>query len=230
MRTGPIEGPARRDPSPTAPSLSLPEVIPVFPLTGALLLPGGVLPLNIFEPRYRAMIRDARDGAGIIGMIQPRVRERIAPDDHPDLYDTGCAGRITEVTETSDGRSIILLDGLSRFDVIAERPPVNGYRRVRARYWSRRDDFGDGTEPEVDRAALLSAARGYFDRLGITADWQAMTGADNARLVAALATLCPFAPQEKQAILEARGRVEQARVLAALLSLSAHGGDGEVRH
>lgn len=225
-----MEEHAHRDSSPKAPPPPLPEAIPIFPLTGALLLPGGVLPLNIFEPRYRAMIHDARTDAGIIGMIQPRVRERVAPDDHPALYGAGCAGRITEVTETPDGRSIILLDGLSRFDVVAELAPINGYRRVRARYWSRRDDFGDGAKSEIARATLLTAAYGYFDRLGIAVDWQAMTRADDARLLAALATLCPFAPQEKQAILEARGLIEQARVIAALLALSAHGADGETRH
>ena len=108
----------------------LPNILPVFPLQGALLLPGGQLPLNIFEPRYRAMIEDAMGGARLVGMIQPRVKERIAADDAPALYATGCVGKITSFTETSDGRYLINLTGICRFAVARELPPLRGYRRV----------------------------------------------------------------------------------------------------
>lgn len=206
---------------------ALPGAIPIFPLTGALLLPGTRLPLNIFEQRYLNMTRDALAGDRIIGMIQPQQRERIAPEDRPELYDTGCAGRITIFEETEDGRYLITLSGFCRFEVEEELPLRNGYRRVSARYERYRHDLElDETAEEdvlIDRDRLLSVVSRYFKARGIAADWASINDTGSARLVDALAMVCPFHASEKQALLEARGRAERARILVALMEMTATG-------
>ena len=143
-------------------------ILPIFPLQGALLLPGGQLPLNIFEPRYRAMIEDAMGGNRLIGMIQPRIKERIAPADQPEIYRTGCAGKITSFSETGDGRYIIDLAGLGRFAIKRELPPMRGYRRVEADCAPYADDFDAAAIAPSDRAALLEALQGLSRAQRIT--------------------------------------------------------------
>ena len=117
----------------------LPDTVPIFPLSGVLLLPRGQLPLNVFEERYVNMVRDAMATDRSIGIIQPRRKERVDSADHPEVYETGCLGRITEHRETEDGRILITLTGLCRFDVAEELPLLHGYRRVTPRY----DDYAD---------------------------------------------------------------------------------------
>ncbi len=204
---------------------ALPRVVPIFPLPGVLLLPGAPLPLNIFEPRYLAMVRDAVSGERVIGMIQPC---EAAPDvGAAKVYETGCAGRITAFSETGDGRYLITLTGMIRFDVARELPVIDGYRRVAADYGRFRGDL-DEPAGEIDRAQLLETLGAYFAANGIEGDWKAIEETEDERLVTSLAMVCPFAAPEKQALLEAMTLSERARTMTAIMAMAAHepGGAG----
>jgi Lon protease-like protein len=202
----------------------LPRVIPIFPLPGALLLPHGRLPLNIFEPRYlnmtlAALAADER----MIGMIQPE-----ADGEPPPIYRTGCAGRLTSFSETEDGRFLITLAGLCRFDVVDELPLLDGYRRVVADYHRYRDDMAVVDDQGIDRERLLAALRGYLEIQGVEANWEAVEQADGASLVTSLAMTCPFQVSEKQALLEAADVTQRAEIMVALLEMAvlAKGDEG----
>ena len=207
--------------------MPLPTAIPVFPLTGALLLPRGTLPLNIFEPRYLAMVRDAMAATGaanrMIGIIQPRSR-----GEPPSLYDVGCIGRIGDYRETDDGRVLIALTGITRFRIAAELDRTTLYRQVMADY----HDFADDRE-EPDpltaaaRAGLEDVLRAYLDAQGLSADWEAVQGADDEALVTTLSGVCPFDPAEKQALLEAEDLPERAATLTALMAFAQGLGGGK---
>jgi Lon protease-like protein len=208
----------------------LPTAVPVFPLTGALLLPRGTLPLNIFEPRYLAMVRDAMAATGaanrVIGIIQPRAGESRsgAP---PALYDVGCIGRIGDFRETDDGRILIALIGITRFRIAAELDRTTLYRQVVADYHDFQDDRDD-PDPltAVARAGLEDVLRSYLDARGLSADWEAVKAADDEALVTTLASVCPFDPVEKQALLEAEDLPERAATLTALMTFAQGlGGD-----
>jgi Lon protease-like protein len=209
---------------------ALPRVIPIFPLTGALLLPGGQLPLNIFEPRYLAMTRAAlAEDARIIGMVQPRVpdfRDNRGPapgtpaDGGPEIYAIGCAGRITAFSETQDGRYVMTLSGLIRFAITEEMALKDGYRRVLADYSRFRGDLAPQPDDGVDRDRLLSVMRSYFAHQGIDANWDSIEGADNERLVTTMAMTCPFAPPERQALLEAPRLAERSGILITLMEMA----------
>jgi Lon protease-like protein len=197
----------------------LPRTVAIFPLTGALLLPGGQLPLNIFEPRYLNMVRDAFGAERMIGMIQPTEPERIDDDDRPPVYPVGCLGRITTFSEADDGRFLITLTGVCRFQCGRELPVLNGYRRVEALYDRYQEDLDPPPELSVDRGRLLAALRRFLDMQNIEADWESVEEAGNAYLVTALAMVCPFEPQEKQAILEASDLSARADTIIALLEM-----------
>ena len=203
----------------------LPRVIPIFPLEGALLLPGGMLPLNIFEPRYLNMTQAAlTDETRTIGMIQPEGDEA---GDSPAVYQTGCAGRIISFSETDDGRILITLSGMCRFNVVEELPLKDGYRRIVADYGPFRNDMRVDATDDIDRARLLAVLKAYLEHEGIEANWKAIEGADDARLVASLAMMCPFRASEKQALLEAPDLAERARVIVTLLEMAlVEPGDG----
>ena len=197
----------------------LPRVVPIFPLPGVLLLPGGRLPLNIFEPRYLAMVRDALSGERTIGMIQPCAE---APDvGAARVYETGCAGRITAFSETDDGRYLITLTGTIRFDVGRELPPIEGYRRVVADYGRFRGDLEEEAS-EIDRERFLETLGCYFEANGIEGDWTAIGEAGDAALVTSLAMICPFGAPEKQALLEAMSLPERARTMTAIMEMAVH--------
>ncbi len=200
----------------------LPETFPVFPLTGALLLPRGKLPLNIFEPRYLAMTEDALAAGRLIGMIQPDAQPPpIATG--PALYRIGCLGRISSFSETEDTRYLITLTGIIRFAIAEELAPLHGYRRVRADYAR----FAADIEPAApvagfDRAALLAALRAYFAHRAIQANWEAIDSMADDTLLTTLCMACPFEAAEKQALLEAATPDDRAATLLALLRIDAH--------
>ena len=205
----------------------LPAAVPVFPLTGAVLFPRGALPLNIFEPRYLAMVRDAMAATGaahrMIGMIQPRAAAD-DPDAPPPLYTVGCLGRISDYRETDDGRILIALVGVSRFRVAAELDRDTPYRQVMTDYHGFTDDRHDeDTLDAATRAGLEDALRPYLDARGLSADWGAIHEADDEALVTTLASALPFEPAEKQALLEAATLPERAQTLSALMSFAASG-------
>jgi hypothetical protein len=201
---------------------SLPETLPIFPLAGALLLPRGQLPLNIFEPRYLAMTNDAMLGDRIIGMARP-IDPREESETAPAVYKTGCAGRITSFEETTDGRYLINLTGVCRYSIIEELSlSDSGYRRVHAAYDGFADDLDEAAEASVDRARLTRTLQRCFPPDDdVQVDWTAIARAPSDSLVTSLAMILPFAPSEKQALLEARDLGERARILTALMEMMA---------
>lgn len=198
----------------------LPAAIPVFPLPGALLLPRGQMPLNIFEPRYLEMIDDSlRSGHRLIGMIQPDTAHP-GPEDKPNLYKIGCAGRITQFAETGDGRYLIQLTGVCRFRVDHELSVMTAYRQCRAAYEPFADDFiARKGEDDVDRKALLVALKDFLQANNLKADWEGIEKAPNEALVNALAMMSPYGPAEKQALLEAPDLKTRAEILIAVTEI-----------
>ncbi|MCS6922160.1 LON peptidase substrate-binding domain-containing protein [Elioraea thermophila] len=201
----------------------LPGEIAVFPLTGALLLPQGRLPLNIFEPRYLAMTLDSLAEGRMFGMVQPNPAEPPG-ETGPALYRVGCLGRLSSFAETEDGRLLITLTGIIRFEIVAELPMRRGYRRVRVDYSAFAEDLDLAQRPELDRARLERGLRAFFRARGIDANWQAVREMSNATLVTTLSMVCPFEPCEKQALLEAPTVDDRADLLLTLIEIGAHGG------
>ena len=199
----------------------LPAVIAIFPLDGALLLPGGSLPLRIFEPRYLAMIDDALAGARLVGMIQTSAP---GGDDGeaPALARVGCVGRVTSYGETADGCYLITLSGVCRFSVLEELPATTPYRQVRADFAAFAGDLADDEDAvEFDRPPFLDVLRRYLDRRGMGIEWEAVNAAPGPALINSLAMALPFEPAEKQALLEAAGLEERRAALVALLEIGA---------
>ncbi len=203
----------------------LPRDIPVFPLSGVLLLPGGQLPLNIFEPRYLTMFDTALAGPRLVGMIQPQVVE----EPNPPLMTVGCLGRISAFAETDDGRYLVTLTGICRFRVEQENPVLTPYRQVRADYAPFGQDLILGEEYDIPRSRVITALKHYVKRRQIKAEWGAVTDAPAQTLVNALAMLCPFEPNEKQALLEAPRFQDRVETLIALLELSGAQGSESKR-
>ena len=196
----------------------LPKTIPVFPLPGALLLPRGQMPLNIFEPRYLAMVDDALAGKRLIGMIQPDVRHKDSA--HPVLYKIGCVGRITQLAESGDGRYLLELTGVARFEVQEELTVTTPYRQCRVSFAPFADDFiARKGEDDVDREAVLAALRDFLKANKLKADWQGIETAPNEALVNALAMMSPYGTPEKQAMLEAKDLKSRAEILVALTEI-----------
>jgi Lon protease-like protein len=198
----------------------LADVIPVFPLPGALLLPRGQMPLNIFEPRYLAMVDDAlRSGRRLIGMIQPDPAHP-GPENKPTLFRIGCVGRLTQFAESGDGRYLIQLTGIVRFRIDHELEVSTPYRQCRVSYM---DFIGDFTarkgEEEVDRGSLLRALSDFLKANDLKADWQGIKNAPNEALVNALAMMSPYGTAEKQAMLEAPDLKARAEILIAVTEI-----------
>ncbi len=192
---------------------ALPRQIPVFPLDGALVLPRAQLPLNIFEPRYLAMVKDVMGGERLIGMVQTKGVD--------ELYEVGGLGRITQFADPGNGRFTIVLSGLTRFRIVREVDVETPYRQVIADYADFSSDFGN-PEPlrPAMRAELEDALRTYLDAQNLSADWDAVSNADDESLINSLASVCPFDPAEKQALLEAESVPARAATLSALMALS----------
>ncbi len=200
---------------------ALPEVIPVFPLPGALLLPRGQMPLNIFEPRYLAMIDDALQGTHrVIGMIQPDPSHPGPDQSKPHLFRVGCVGRITQFAESGDGRYLIELTGIARFRIDEEMPVPTPYRQCRVSYQPFAGDFvARKGEDEVDRKALLRALTSFLKANNLKADWEGIENAPNEALVNALAMMSPYDAAEKQAMLEAPDLKTRAEILVAVTEI-----------
>lgn len=196
---------------------TLPGRIPVFPLAGVLLLPRANLPLNIFEPRYLAMTRDALAGHRMIGMIQPQEPEMQGKP--PALYAVGCLGRITASGDTPDGRILIELEGVTRFRIKREIAATTLYRQVEADYSAFARDISPSSTAGFDRAPLLDALRSFLERNRMQADWNAISGVDDETLVNSLSMLSPFGPVEKQALLEAPSLAQRAKLLIGMVSM-----------
>jgi Lon protease-like protein len=201
----------------------LPREVPIFPLTGVLLLPHGRLPLNIFEPRYLNMTRAALAAPDrLIGMIQPSSGTDVG---QPPIFPVGCAGRIIQFGETDDGRYLITLRGVCRFAVLKERSILDGYRRVIPDFARFRRDLADEEDADLDRERMVAALKRFLGQHGVDANWEALGKMRPGRIVTTLAMTCPFAPSEKQALLEAETAQSRAKILLALLEMGAAGAD-----
>jgi len=205
----------------------LPEIIPVFPLTGALLLPHGRLPLNIFEPRYLAMVEDSLSGGRLLGMVQgdgsrPRGERGTA------IFSVGCIGRLTSFSETEDGRFLVTLTGVQRFRVVEELELRRGYRRMAVDY----GEFSADAQPppETDsmpRDDFMQTLRPYLLAHGMEVNWDAIAQTPEAMLVTTLSMVCPFSPSEKQALLEAADPMKRTETMMALMRMALHGNGRE---
>jgi uncharacterized protein len=198
----------------------LPTSFAVFPLTGALLLPRGKLPLNIFEPRYLAMVEDSLAAGRMFGMIQPEPNQPRGATG-PALFGVGCLGRLSSFSETDDGRFLITLTGVMRFAVAEELEMRRGFRRVSASFNACAHDLEPTPALQFDRETLLTELRAYFARSGFDANWDAIRRMPDDMLIITLCMVCPFQPAEKQALLEAPTDAERVRVLQALLQMGA---------
>ncbi len=208
----------------------LPTEFPVFPLEGALLLPRGRLPLNVYELRYLAMTEDTLSAGRMLGMVQP---DRTAPPSQngPGLFRVGCLGRLTSFSETEDGRFLITLAGVVRFHIARELKPRRGYRRVEGDFTDFLNDLSLDPQPiGVEREALIAALRGYFARRDLEANWDAIRRIPDDMLVVTLAMICPFEPVEKQALLEAPTQAERGAALLVLLQMGAAAPDEPAGH
>lgn len=204
---------------------ALPDVIPLFPLTGAVLLPRGELPLNIFEPRYLAMVDDSIKSARIIGMIQPLPKSDGAA---PPLFQIGCAGRLTRFSETGDGRYLITLTGVIRFRIVEELDAGTPYRQFRVNYEGYQSDLLPGAgENAVDRESVVAMLRSFAEYSKLEIDWASIDAAPTETLVNALAMMSPFEANEKQALVEAIDLKTRAETLVALTKLDMAQRDGD---
>ncbi|PPD14234.1 MAG: peptidase S16 [Methylobacterium sp.] len=217
--------------SSSAAGVPLPETLPLFPLPGALLLPRGQMPLNIFEPRYLAMVDAALAGSRLIGMIQPDPAE-IDRIGLPQIYKVGCAGRITQFAETGDGRYLIQLTGISRFRIIDELSVITPFRQAQVDFSPYAADRSPGAgESEVDRDGMLAALRKFSDANKVPIDWGSIEQASNEALVNGLSMMAPYGVREKQALLEADTLKDRAEMLIAIteMDLARKDSDDEPR-
>ena len=206
-------------------TIDLPDTIPVFPLSGALLLPRTRLPLNLFEPRYLQMLDDVlKTDHRLIGMVQSYD----GPDGVNKLHSIGCAGRVTAFSETDDGRYMITLAGASRFRLIGEVDGFVPYRRARVNWQGFERDLGDvETDDTFDRQKFIDALGRFFDDQGLQTDWESLREAEDELLINSLSMLCPFEPEDKQALLEAPSLTTRRETLTTLIEYLLRGGSSE---
>ena len=207
---------------------SLPRVLPIFPLAGATLLPRAQLPLNIFEPRYLQMTLDALRAERLIGMVQPDLSQGLEDV----VYRIGCAGRITTFNETEDGRLLIVLTGICRFDLVEELPTVSGYRRVLVDWHRFARDLSDEDEPAVNTASLIAELKPFLERNEVKADWESLKRMPGELVLNHLCMNLPLAGEDKQALVETSDLQERARLLIALceMALIGQAGSEQTRH
>ncbi len=200
----------------------LPDTIPVFPLPGALLLPRAHLPLHLFEPRYLQMLDDVlKSDSRVIGMVQPYV----GPEPSDRLHHIGCAGRVTAFSETDDGRYMVTLSGVSRFRIKNEVDGFTPYRRCKVDWCGFERDIGlPETDADWDRAPFMEALGRFFEAENLSTDWESLQDADDELLINSLSMLCPFAPEDKQALLEAPSLTTRRETLATLIAYALRGG------
>ncbi|KQB96664.1 ATP-dependent protease [Loktanella sp. 1ANDIMAR09] len=206
-------------------SYDLPDTIPVFPLPGALLLPRARLPLHLFEPRYIAMLDDVlKTPSRLIGMVQPYD----APGKGGKLHSIGCAGRVTAFSETEDGRYMITLAGMSRFRISQEVEGFTPYRRCNVSWQGFERDLGPvERDDSFDRESFMEALGRYLVDQGLSTDWESLGEAEDELLINSLSMLCPFAPEDKQALLEAPSLTTRRETLMTLIEFALRGGSGE---
>ena len=210
----------------------LPVRIPIFPLPSALLLPGGQLPLNIFEPRYLAMVKHAlATPTRLIGMVQPRDNSDDASTEEPTLFETGCAGRVSFFQESDDGRFVIALNGVCRFHRLDQQLDPNGFLVADVDWRPFANDLRIDVSA-LDRDPLMGVLRRYFDLKGFETDWTQIENSDNHQLLATLSMVCPFEVAEKQALLEADSMASRADLLIAMMEMAIHDetGGNDARH
>lgn len=200
----------------------LPQALPLFPLTGVVLLPRGHLPLNVFEPRYLEMVDHALKGDRLIGMIQPTQSEDSVLS--PALSQVGCAGRIVSFQETPDNRYLISLAGICRFRLAGEAETTTPWRTGHCDFAAFAGDLAQPGEEDFPRERLLAALRAYLTTRDMKADWKSVMTAPGEALINALTMMCPFGPVEKQALLEARSFQDRASTLMALLEIGGDAG------
>jgi Lon protease-like protein len=208
--------------------------IPVFPLRGAILLPRATLPLNVFEPRYLEMLDDVMSGDRLIGIIQPAAGASSDDEESPladsvGLRRVGCVGRVTNYQEVDHARVLITLTGITRYEILDEAVTDLPYRVASVSYDRFASDLNEGLgEDQVDRSNLLRVLRSYLDANKLEADWAAIQRASSEFLINALCVMCPYGPEEKQALLEADDLKRRADVLVALaeMELASSGGNG----
>jgi Lon protease-like protein len=207
-------------------SADLPDTIPVFPLPGALLLPRARLPLHIFEPRYLAMIEDCmKTKHRLIGMIQPR---EVPGTGEKRLNAIGCAGRLTGFSETEDGRYMVTLSGISRFRVKEEVSGFTPYRRCMVEWTPFARDLGEAEDdPAFRREAFLIQLGKYFASMNLSTDWSSLKEAETEMLINSLSMLCPFGPEDKQALLEAPSLSTRRETLVTLIEFAMRGGNDD---
>lgn len=203
----------------------LPDTIPVFPLPGALLLPRSRLPLHIFEPRYLAMLDDVlKTSTRLIGMVQPYD----APGEADKLHTIGCAGRVTAFSETEDGRYMVTLSGASRFRIANEVDGFTPYRRCNVKWTGFERDLGQPErDDDFDRAAFMDLLGRYFDEEGLKTDWESLGEAEDELLINSLSMLCPFEPEDKQALLEAPSLATRRETMVTLIQYALSGGSAD---
>ncbi len=201
---------------------ALPEMLPIFPLEGALLLPQGDLPLNIFEPRYVAMVKTAIAGDRLIGMVQPCPCPEKMTDGARPFYHVGCVGRISAFEETPDGRFLINLHGVARFEILEHELTAEGYRKARVDFAAFADDLSEPQPlPEcLTRSCLVEKIQEYLSNEGLFLDWDLAAHVPDQRFYTLLAMVCPFTPAEKQALLEAPDFEARCRLMKCLLDMA----------
>ena len=201
----------------------LPEILPIFPLTGVLLLPFGELPLNIFEPRYLEMVDRALAGNRMIGMVQAQDKTT----KYPTVYSIGCAGKITEFKETPDGHYLITLTGINRFAIQEELSVTTPYRQINPDWSNFKKDGTAADCLNVNRDRLTEMLGSYFSKQQLSCDWNKIHEASDGRLITCLSMICPFTPQEKQALLEAECCKTRAQVFMTMLEMAMHSNKGQ---